>query len=191
MGRGTKLLTHCRGFWKTSAWCHLSWARLAQAGAFIWMWWILSFNCRSRWPVPNLWLLSPYSAAASAWLPRGEAFLPADTEALGAGIPWAVPGAAGHRLQGKSFRALHPDLCSVSTIYHYLFKCCTGSQHSQTEHTVRSSGQPPVHHRPLNTVVNLLFVWLKYVLFQQKHFFCQLLIFLWYCQEMENSFSLW
>lgn len=123
MGRGIKLLIHCRGFWKTSAWCHLSWMRLAQPRAFIWMWWILSFNHRSRWPVPNLWLLSRcYSAAASAWLPRGEAFPPADSEASEAGIPWhlpagprAVPGAAGHRLQGKSSRALSPDLCSGSS----------------------------------------------------------------------------
>lgn len=122
MGSGTKLLTHCRGFWKTSAWCHLSWVRLAQARALIWMWWILSFNCRSRWPVPNLWLLSPYSAAASAWLPRGEACPPAGSEASEAAIPchppaapWAVPGAAGNGLQGKSFRALPTDLSSVSS----------------------------------------------------------------------------
>lgn len=130
MGRRTKLLTHCRGFWRPSGWCHLSWVRLAQARAFIWVWWILSFNCHSRWPVPNLWLPSPYSAAALAWLPRGEAFPPAASEAFPpaaseaseAGIPcclpaapWAVPGAAGHRLQGKSFRALSPDLCSVSS----------------------------------------------------------------------------
>lgn len=74
MGTGTKLLTHCRGFWKRSTWCHLNWVRLAQAGALdsVWMWWILSFNCRSRRPVPNLWLLSPLlscclSLAAQRW----------------------------------------------------------------------------------------------------------------------------
>lgn len=113
--------------------------------------------------------------------------------ASAAGIPCHLPAApsAVHELQGRVLRALSPDLCSGSSALPLFVKMLYRVTTFTHRHTVRPSGQPPVHHRPLNTVVNLLFVRLKYVLFQQKHFFSQLLIFLWYCQKMENSLSLW
>lgn len=101
---------------------------------------------------------APYSAAASAWLPRGEAFPPADSA-------WhllllrrhlcPVPLLSGPRqpafpatsqqlpgqcqaLQCTSSKAecSEPSLlisAQEAALYHYLLKCCTESQHSHTD----------------------------------------------------------